>query len=168
MMTILPGVLFAYRLLRLKGDVPDMSKQKKIFLGRKDGLYLADAGHKGRGVFCTSDIRKNESLERSPALLLDDGDTRRVDDTILSNYVFTVGSVSKKLRTVVNIKKPDDACAVIMGVATFCNHDEHPNATIEWEEIDGTVYYTLRALRAIKAGHEIVTSYGDTWFDDRK
>ncbi len=142
-------------------------KNKKTLLPRKPGLYLAAAGFKGRGVFCTADIRKGETLERSPAVLLNDRDTTRIDDTFLCDYVFTVGNVSKKARAAAGIKTPGSCSAVIMGVATFCNHDENPNATIEWEEVDGTVYYSLRALRPIKKGQEIVTSYGDTWFSDR-
>lgn len=145
-----------------------MSKQKTVRLIRKPGLHLKDVGHKGRGVFCVTDIKKGETLELSPALLLDDKDTSRIDSTILSNYVFVIGNVSKAVKKAVKIKKTDDCSAVIMGVASFCNHDAHPNATIEWEETDGTLYYTLKAIRPIKKNQEICTSYGETWFRDRK
>ena len=35
---------------------------KKIILKRKPGLYLKDTGTKGRGVFCTTAIKKGEEL----------------------------------------------------------------------------------------------------------
>lgn len=145
-----------------------MPETKLIRLHRKSGLYLKDAGHKGRGVFCTTDIKRDEELEISPALILNEDATRRIDKTILDNYVFMVGGLSAPLKKRKGIKKTDDCSAVIMGVASFCNHDEHPNATIEWEEVDGSVYYTLRATRPIARGQEICTTYGNTWFKDRK
>lgn len=145
-----------------------MAKEKTQMLHRKGGLYLQDAGHKGRGVFCTTGIKAGEVLEVSPALILDETDTDQIEDTILCNYVFEVGDIPPAVRKRYGIAKTGACSAAIMGVASFCNHDEHPNATIEWEEIDGTLYYSLRATRAIPKGKEICTSYGDGWFDDRK
>jgi hypothetical protein len=66
------------------------------------------------------------------------------------------------------VKSVADSSAVIMGLMTFCNHGRKPNAEIVWEEIDGTVYYSLLATRAIPKNTEICTSYGHGWFRDRK
>jgi SET domain-containing protein len=55
-----------------------------------------------------------------------------------------------------------------MGLMSYCNHSEKPNAEIVWEEKLGTVYHTLQVTRDIPKHTEICTSYGAGWFDDRK
>lgn len=137
-------------------------------LPRKEGLYLKHTGGvKGRGVFCTKAIKKGEVLEVTPALLLNEQETDAVDDTHLVNYTFVTGTISAKTRKKAGIQDTDSASSVLLGVMTFCNHDEHPNAEIQWEEEDGTVYYTLVATRNIPKNTEICTTYGDGWFEDR-
>jgi SET domain-containing protein len=144
-----------------------MAVQKKIILERKKGLYLREAGVKGRGVFCTHDIAPGTALEVSPAVILNDSATAHVDKTILVNYTFETGHFSKRLRERLHIKKTGRCSSVIMGIASFCNHGEKPNAEIVWEERGGTVYYSLVATRRIPKNTEICTSYGEGWFDDR-
>jgi hypothetical protein len=91
-----------------------------------------------------------------------------VDETLLANYTFSVGKLTKATRAYAHMKDNTDSSAVVMGMGAFCNHSEDNNAEVVWEELDGTVYYTFRALRKIPKGTEICTSYGDGWFDDRK
>lgn len=136
-------------------------------LVRKPGLYLADAGKKGRGVFCDRAIRKGETLEVTPALLLNAGHTRHVDHTPLVDYTFATGTLSKALQRKAGVKSSSEVSCVVYGVLTFCNHDEDNNAEIQWEEHQGTLYYHLVATRAIPAGTEICTTYGDDWFAER-
>lgn len=145
-----------------------MTKTSRYLLDRKSSLYLKMTKTKGRGVFATKDIRKGEILEATPTLILNEKETDLVQKTILRDYIFTLGKVSPRLKKLLKITKLDDGCCVILGVATFCNHDEEPNAEIQWEEVDGTVYHTLRALKAIKKNTEICTSYGEGWFDDER
>jgi hypothetical protein len=129
-------------------------------LDRKGGLYLKEVPGKGRGVFCKTDIARNEVLEVTPSVILDGKATDYTDKTLLANYTFRVGRTK-------GVKNPAASCSVVMGILSFCNHGEQPNATIEWEEIEGTVYYILRATRKIPKDTEICTSYGDGWFEDR-
>jgi SET domain-containing protein len=145
-----------------------MAAAKALKLERKSNIYLKDTGTvKGRGVFCTTAIKKGEDIEITPALVLNESANQQVTDTILGNYVFTVGNVSKKIRERKKIKNVKQASCVIMGIASFCNHDEKPNAEILWEEQSGSLYYILRATRNIPADTEIVTSYGEGWFEER-
>ena len=134
-------------------------------LDRKAGLYLQDTPVKGRGVFCKTDISKGEVIEVTPALILNGTAVDHADKTILSNYTFRIGKVKKGLQPV---KDPAAACSVVMGLQSFCNHDEKPNAEIVWEEIEGSVYYVLHATRKIPKNTEICTTYGRGWFKDRK
>ena len=140
---------------------------KNIRLDRRKGLYLGDAGVKGRGVFCTSDIAPGSLLEVAPSLVLNEAATRSIDKTALSNYTFMAGKVPKRVRDRLRIKKTEDCSSLIMGVATFCNHGVRPNAVVLWEEDEGTVYHTLQATRRIPKNTEICTAYGRGWFKGR-
>lgn len=139
-----------------------------IKLNRKQGLYLKDTKARGRGVFCTQTVRKGEILETTPAILLNDAEARHTDKTILQDYVFEIGSISAALRKRLRVKSTDDAHCVVMGILSYCNHDEEPNAEILWMESKGSLYYMLRAVKNIPKNVEIVTGYGDGWFDDRR
>jgi hypothetical protein len=144
-----------------------MPTKRAPILDRKKGLYLKHVGIKGRGVFCRTPIKRGEVLEVTPAVILNERATDVVDGTILMNYNFIIGNISKPMRLKAEVKKSRAASSVIFGIMTFCNHDERPNAEILWEEKDGTLYYTLQATRAIPADTEICTTYGSSWFSDR-
>jgi SET domain-containing protein len=144
-----------------------MAKKDIMRLDRKKGLYLKNTGAKGRGVFCLDNIAAGETLEVTPAIVLNETATRHVDKTILLNYSFTTGKISKRLRQRADLKNPHDGSSVVMGIASFCNHAEHPNAEVLWQERGGTVYYVLSATRRIPRNTEICTGYGDSWFGDR-
>lgn len=143
-------------------------KPRKVNLTRKDGLYLKQVEGKGRGVFCIRDIRKGEVLEVTPTILLNEQATLRLEPTILSNYSFQLGAVSKKERKNAGIKDIRKASGMIMGIISYFNHSEKPNAEVQWEEVDGTVYHQVVAKKFIPKGTEICTTYGGGWFDDRK
>ncbi len=137
------------------------------FLSRKQGLYLEDTLTKGRGLFCTDDIVADEELEVTPAIILNEQDNEHAEETILNDYVFTTGKISKALRDKHQIKKMGRTSCVVMGIASYCNHDEEPNAQVVWQESNGSLYYVLQATRDIPAGTEICTSYGEGWFETR-
>lgn len=138
-----------------------------IPLDRKPNLYLKQTEQKGRGLFCKDDIVAGEELETTPALILNNQDNSHAEETILLDYVFSLGDISPELQEQSGITQLDETSCVVMGIASYCNHDEEPNAEVIWEETEDSVYYTLRATRDIPAGTEICTSYGEGWFDDR-
>jgi uncharacterized protein len=142
--------------------------EKPLLLGRIDGLYLKMTKTKGRGVFCTRDIKKGEEIEVTPTLVLSERETLLMQKTIMRDYIFTLGKISAAIKKRTGVKKVDDGSTIIAGVMTFCNHDEEPNAEIVWEEKNGGVCHTLMATRKIPKDTEICTSYGKDWFDGRK
>ncbi|MBI3441962.1 MAG: SET domain-containing protein-lysine N-methyltransferase [Proteobacteria bacterium] len=144
-----------------------MSKNNTLKLDRKKGLYLRKTGAKGRGVYCTHSIAAGEVLEVTPAIILNEAATRHVDKTVLVNYTFITGKISRSLRRSACLKRTGLSSSLVMGIASFCNHSENPNAEVEWEERNGTLYYILTATRRIPKNTEICTTYGATWFDDR-
>jgi len=137
-------------------------------LERAPGLYLKPTPTKGRGVFCDHDLKKGDVLEVTPALILNEDATEHVDKTRLVNYTFTVGRLGKALAKKKKLKDPSQASCLIMGLMSYCNHSEEPNAEIVWEEKLGTIYHTLQVTRDIPKHTEICTSYGAGWFDDRE
>lgn len=145
-----------------------MSRTKHPDLDRRKGLYLKRVPRKGRGVFCRTAIRKGETLEVTPAVVLNDRATTHADKTMLQNYTFVVGDISAQQRKRAGMKKKsEEASSVVFGILTFCNHDEEPNAEILWEEHGDTLYYILKATRDIPKNTEICTTYGPGWFADR-
>jgi SET domain-containing protein len=140
----------------------------RTLLVRKKRLYLKKVPAKGYGVFCREDIKRGEILEVTPAIILNEKDQNKVSDTFLDSYVFQVGKISKQMRKWCHVKDVDGAAAVVMGILSFCNHDEAPNAEILWEEKKDLLFYMLRATRDIKKNTEVCTSYGKDWFEDRK
>lgn len=146
------------------------AKKKQDFhsLDRKKGLYLDMVEGKWRGVFCHTAIRKGEEIEATPTIVLNEKETMLMQKTIMRDYIFSLGKISKKMRERVHIKDYKEASTIIMGVASYCNHDEKPNAQLYWEERDGTLYHVLTALKDIPKNTEICTSYGGNWFEDRE
>lgn len=145
-----------------------MAQKKPYPLERRKGLYLKQTPQKGRGVFSTTAIKAGEQIEANPTLVLNERETVLIQKTIMRDYIFNLGKVSKKIRDRVGIKNVDDGCCIITGITTYCNHDDQPNAEVQWEERDGTVYHVLVATRNIPKHTEICTSYGPGWFDKRK
>src|ERR1035437_5935075 len=144
------------------------TSRRKIKLDRKKGLHLRHTEGKGRGVFCTADIRAGEVLEVTPTIILNEAATNRIDSTILANYTFQLGAISKAHRQRLHIKDIKKCSGVIMGITSYFNHSEDPNAEVEWEEHDGTLYHLVKALRRIPKNTEICTGYGTGWFEDRE
>lgn len=144
-----------------------MARNKQTILVRNNDLYLSPSEGRGRGVFCRKDIRKGEALEVTPGLLLGTAATAHAEKTRLKDYVFATGRVSKKIAAQEKIKDMTDSSCVVMGIASFCNHSDSPNAEVQWEEKPDGIYFTLRSLKNIPKNTEICTSYGPNWFEDR-
>lgn len=145
-----------------------MKPKNNPLLDRKPGLYLKPSADKeGNGLFCQHDIAAGEELETTPAIILNDIQSTHAYKTLIWDYVFRFGRITKKLQAKAKVKKIDDASCVVMGIASYCNSDKNPNAEVTWDEVNGTLYYSLRALKRIPKNTEICTTYGEGWFDSR-
>lgn len=132
---------------------------------RLEGLYLTGVPLKGRGLFCHSPIEKNAIIESAPVLLFNEKQAAYVDKTNLYNYYFSAAFLGNQSPELFGIKDPENSGALAMGLMSFCNHSENPNAQIE-KTVEGTdIIFTLRALRDIVANEEITHNYGTVWFD---
>ena len=124
-------------------------------------LKIVDYGPgKGRGVVAGQDIKKGELIERSPVLVIPDGDRRGIDPSILFTYIFMweEGCVEEDLY------KHRGRAGVVLGYTSMLNHSFDPNADYK-HHIDEAML-DIYAVKDIEAGEEITIDYRMTlWFD---
>ena len=122
-------------------------------------LYIKKIKGKGRGVFCTTLIRKDEIIETCPVLVLPASDYDALISSRLSDYFF-------------NFNKDEGSLLLSLGFGSLYNHALHSNAAYSLDrESRIMVYY---ALKDIPAGTEISINYGGepgveykNWFESR-
>ena len=121
-------------------------------------IYVGPSKVASRGVFCTIDIKKGEVIEICPVLVVPKKETKHLDKTILSDYVFLWGNDDKE-------------GAVVFGYGSMYNHSYKPNAEYKADYNDET--FTVYALKKIPAGKEIFINYNGepdnkkkVWFDN--
>jgi SET domain-containing protein len=109
---------------------------------------------KGRAVFATAAIAKDEILETSPVLplALKDSECPGLGDYSLAWGEDVEGGLG-----------PQKDCAIGLGFLSLYNHSEAPNVTFD-HDYDGEEI-AVRALRDIAAGEELGIDYGvPLWF----
>lgn len=112
-------------------------------------IEVRSAGTKGRGVFATHSIAKDEVIEISPVIALTADDSVIIQQTSLHAYTFANQSDHTEMQS-----------CLALGFASLYNHSDKPNA-------DFTVnskIVIIKAKSAIKKGTEITINYG--WEDD--
>jgi SET domain-containing protein len=107
-------------------------------------IRVSQTGDRGRGVFATRKIAKDEMIERAPIIVIPEQQWDLIEPTTLRDYVFSWGD-------------NDEHAAVALGYVSIYNHSYAPNAMYvqapEYESIE------IVALRDIEAGEEIVVNY---------
>lgn len=117
---------------------------------RKPGLFIGDAGKKGRGVFTKKSIAANTVIEVSPVIVLDEKDRRQVEKTKLFYYIFEWGEDTKQ-------------GAVALGYISMYNHTSPSNCEYEMDYEAATI--SIRTMRDIGAGEELTINYSAGWDD---
>jgi len=119
-------------------------------------LTIALSGNKGRGVFTTEAIAKDQIIEISPVVVLSAKDRKHIEKTQLFNYIFEWGKSRKK-------------AAVALGYVSVYNHSYNSNCVYEMDFDDQTI--TIRTVRAIAKGEELSINYNadpndatEVWF----
>ncbi|MGG0656410.1 SET domain-containing protein [Rummeliibacillus pycnus] len=112
-------------------------------------IILKDTGKYGRGLFASRDIKKDELIEVSPAVISPNREWKYLKKTVLFYYCFYWG---------------DDDTAIVLGLGSLFNHSYTPNITFYNNEENSSVDFY--ALRDIKEGEELTINYnGET--DDK-
>lgn len=119
-------------------------------------VFVAPSHVHGWGVFAAKEFVEGELLHESPGRLLR-GTAAEVRDD-----VFEVGW---------DDEDADNLSILGLGFASLHNHADEPNTAALWERSQrhqGNIVGTFYALRPIATGEELLISYGDDWWRDRR
>lgn len=114
---------------------------------------LKDTPKMGRGVFATKDYKIGDIIESCPTLVFNNYDVKnRVRD-----YIFDANDINGKKNQKIF---PFGYCSLI-------NHSK-PNQNCTWKIKDDNSILTMYATKKIKRGEEILTNYGNNYWNSRK
>lgn len=124
------------------------------------GLFIKFTANKGRGVFSDTPIKKGETIEICPMLVLPFEDRKHIDKTLIYNYYFQWG-------------EDNSESAIALGYGSMYNHSRSANA-------DYISYYNehelhIIAYKDIEANEEITINYHNEpeckepmWFEEEE
>ena len=107
----------------------------------------------GRGVFTSSDIEAGTVVEISPVIVMNDEDRKLLDKTLLHDYIFEWGNSIKQ-------------CCMALGYVALYNHSYQSNCEYEMDFENELI--SIKAVRDIKAGEELLINYNGDWNDGKK
>lgn len=107
-------------------------------------VAVGPAGTKGRGVFATAPIRKGETIEVSPALLIPREEADEFLTTFMAHYIFRTDRGQRYV--------------IALGFGSLFNHDPKANAEFFVER----THVRITAIKAIPVGREVTVNYGWT------
>lgn len=96
-----------------------------------------------RGVFATTRIRKGETIEICPVIIIPLKDKKALDKTHIYNYYFRWGRRNQP--------------AIALGYGSLYNHSYNPNAEYDQKVKRGVIIF--KAIKEIKKGEEILVNY---------
>lgn len=116
-------------------------------------LYIGQTKNKGRGVFTHERIAVDEMVELSPVIVMDDADRKKLDETLLHDYIFEWTPGDSK------------QCCMAQGYISVYNHSYTSNCEYFMMYEDNTIM--IRTVREIAAGEELTINYNGDWNDER-
>ena len=121
---------------------------QKSFTFLHPALYVAQVKNRGRGVFAKEALPAQTIIERAPVIVLNAEARVLLDKTLLHDYIFEWGDGAKE-------------CAVALGYASLYNHSYASNCEYEMQFRKALI--TIRTMRAIAAGEELLINYNGDW-----
>jgi uncharacterized protein len=123
-------------------------------------ISVKQFGPRGRGVVAEAHLRMGELVERSPVLVIPDGDRSLIDRTIVFTYVF----VCEKGLAEEDLYRHKGRAAITLGYTGLLGHSFRPNCVFK-RRIDDN-FIDVIANRDSRAGEELTIDYQRTlWFD---
>lgn len=116
-------------------------------------LFIGETEGKGRGVFTKTAIRAGKVIEHSPVIVMDAGDRKMLDKTLLQDYIFEWGEDKKQ-------------CAMALGYIPIYNHSYASNCEYFMEFEKDSMY--IKTVREILPGEELTINYNGDWDDEKK
>ena len=106
--------------------------------------YLKVTEEMGRGLYSAYDLQANKILFTAELLVLNEKDTKLVNQTDLKWYVF---------------KYNDDQDCLVLGDGEIFNHDDNPNIGYQLVNHDGRKLMMFYTLKDIKSGDQLMIDY---------
>lgn len=119
-------------------------------------IAIGPTAGKGRGVFATRLIKRGETIEEAPVVLIPAPQLGHLLKTTLRDYYFIWGARRNQ-------------GALALGLCSLCNHARDPNANFVLEQDYMTVRFV--ALTEIYPGEEVTVNYNGlgssepVWFE---
>ena len=107
-------------------------------------IFVGESALKGRAIFAQRRIRKGETIEEAPVVVLPASEVVHLDRTVLQDYYFLWGEA-------------EEQAAVMFGLCSLCNHSYSPNAVFNLKPERLAIEFV--ALRDVEAGEEITVNY---------
>jgi SET domain-containing protein len=113
-------------------------------------LFVAPVKNKGRGVFTSEAIKANTVIEIAPVIVMSREDRFFLDKTLLHDYIFEWGNQK-------------DQCCMALGYVPLYNHSYEANCDYEMDFDNKMI--SIKTIREISAGEELMINYNGTWND---
>ena len=115
-------------------------------------LFVAPAKNKGRGVFTSEAIAADTIIEIAPVIVMSQEERTFLDKTLLHDYIFEWGNAK-------------DQCCMALGYVPLYNHSYEANCDYEMDFDNKMI--SIKTMRDISAGEELMINYNGTWNDSR-
>jgi len=112
----------------------------------------------GRGIFTSSDIEKETTVEIAPVIVMTQEERKLLDQTRLHDYIFEWGGNKKQHAFA--------GCCMALGYVAIYNHSYSSNCEYEMDFENDEI--SIRTIRFIKAGEELFINYNGDWNNAKK
>ena len=115
-------------------------------------IYIQNTANKGRGVFTSTRLDAETTIEEAPVIVMGSADRKLLDQTLLHDYIFEW--------------QPDgqDLCCMALGWVPIYNHANRSNCEYFMDYEAGTI--EIKTVRNIEAGEELTINYNGDWDED--
>ena len=117
-------------------------------------LYIGITENKGRGIFTDKPIPAGTIIESAPVIVMPDEDRKRLDQTLLHDYIFEWQPDGQSL------------CCMALGWIPLYNHSYTSNCEYFMVYEEATMY--IQTVRDIKPGEELTINYSGDWNCEEK
>lgn len=119
----------------------------------RNGIYVAGAKNKGRGVFTIDELDAGLLIETAPVIVMQQAERTLLDQTLLHDYIFEWGE-----------KKSE--CCMALGLVPLYNHSYQANCEYEMDFKKQLI--SVKTIRKIAAGEELFINYNGDWNEGKK
>ncbi|HRN58588.1 SET domain-containing protein-lysine N-methyltransferase [Agriterribacter sp.] len=116
-------------------------------------LYIDNTKDKGRGVFTRKKIAAETIIEISPVIVMNAGERKLLDQTLLHDYIFVWG-------------KNKDQCCMALGYIPVYNHSYEANCEYFMDYDEDTM--CIKTVRAVHRNEELTINYNGAWNNSEK